>query len=266
METVPASDVGAPLSEKSVDRPSGGKQDSDSKLSWRDIEPILKWAAVAYGFGFLTVMWHTHRLGVPVLQLIEPVNVWIGAPLAIVVFFLEKLFKAANKIREDFLTGLKESRAEVKAITESKDWQMLPDHIVDLMVTSSILAIPLIGQLSFLKGPLTKLWAYTFRLSGLVDLHVSDRQRKRILALLSRILGWSQFVILTSRAVNSFAALCVVPLACFIYVVVICPLIPQTLAGGKPADVQLVMSEESIPEGENLKVGYLAPVPPPSLC
>lgn len=97
METVPASDVEAPLSKKSVDRPSGATQNSDSKLNWHDIEPILKWAAVAYGFGFLTVMWHTHRLGVPVLQLIEPVNVWIGAPLAIVVFFLEKLVKGREQ-------------------------------------------------------------------------------------------------------------------------------------------------------------------------
>ncbi|HYK61081.1 MAG TPA: hypothetical protein VEV85_16735 [Bryobacteraceae bacterium] len=47
---------------------------------------------MAYGFGFLTVMVHTYPLGVPALQLIEPVNVWIGAPLAGVVFFLDKLY------------------------------------------------------------------------------------------------------------------------------------------------------------------------------
>jgi len=58
------------------------KGGANPKANWRDIEWILKWAADAYGFGFLTVMWYTHhRLGVPVLQLIEPVNVWIGAPL-----------------------------------------------------------------------------------------------------------------------------------------------------------------------------------------
>lgn len=153
-----------------------------------------------------------------------------------------------NKIREDFVTGLKEARARADAVTESTDLQMLADRTVDLMATSSILAIPLFGKFSFVKGPLKKLYALNYRLSGLFDPQVSDRQRERTLARLSRALAWSQFVAVTSRFIDSVAMLCAIPLACFVYVVAIYPLIPQTLGGGKPVDVQLVMSEESIPE------------------
>jgi hypothetical protein len=253
METESVSDLETPLAEKRVDKPSGDKDYSDSRLNWHNVELILKWTAVAYGFGFLTVMWHTHRLGVPVLQLIEPVNVWIGAPLAIVVFFIEKLVKAANKIREDFVTGLKEVRGRAKAVTESKDLQMLAERTVDLMATSSILAIPLFGKLSFVKGLLKKLFTVIYRLSGLFDPQVSDRQRERTLAHLSRTLAWSQFVAVTGNFIDSVVTLCVVPLACFVYVVAIYPLIPQTLGGGKPVDVQVVVSEESIPEAKEFE-------------
>ena len=34
-------------------------------LKVRDIEPLLKWGAVAYAGGFLTVMLHTHHLASP---------------------------------------------------------------------------------------------------------------------------------------------------------------------------------------------------------
>jgi len=87
----PATDSGLAAGVQPVRLPDRSQPESGGS-QWHTIEPILKWGAVAYGFGFLTVMVHTYLLGVPVLQLIEPVNVWIGAPLAGVVFFLDKLY------------------------------------------------------------------------------------------------------------------------------------------------------------------------------
>ena len=45
-------------------------------FSW---EQYLKLAAVPYAFGFLTVMFHTARYGFPVIQLIQPLNFWVGS-------------------------------------------------------------------------------------------------------------------------------------------------------------------------------------------
>jgi len=47
----------------------------ESKLSW---DQYLKLAAIPYAFGFFTVMLHTARYGFPVVQILQPLNFWIG--------------------------------------------------------------------------------------------------------------------------------------------------------------------------------------------
>jgi hypothetical protein len=53
---------------------------------------------------------HTSRLGVPVVQLIEPIYIWIGAPLARVLFFLGHLIKAFKRCRDLLRQELQEAR------------------------------------------------------------------------------------------------------------------------------------------------------------
>ncbi len=52
--------------------------------------PYLKFlglvAAVAYAFGFFTVMVHTAHYGLPVIQLIEPLHLWVGLIPSVVLF------------------------------------------------------------------------------------------------------------------------------------------------------------------------------------
>lgn len=48
---------------------------SSPRLSW---DQYLKLAVVPYAFGFLTVMFHTARFGFPVVQILEPLNFWVG--------------------------------------------------------------------------------------------------------------------------------------------------------------------------------------------
>jgi hypothetical protein len=47
----------------------------ESKLAW---DQYLKFAAIPYAFGFFTVMLHTARYGFPVVQILQPLNFWIG--------------------------------------------------------------------------------------------------------------------------------------------------------------------------------------------
>lgn len=72
---------------------------SSTEGGWTNIEPFLKWGAVAYGLGFVTVMFHTRKIGIPVIQLVEPVNIWIGLPLAVVLFF-KRLYTVSIEGRE----------------------------------------------------------------------------------------------------------------------------------------------------------------------
>ena len=67
------------------------------EANWHNIEPVLKWGGVAYVFGFGIVMYHTYRLGIPTLQLIDPVNIWIGTPVTILTFFSDKIYFGAKK-------------------------------------------------------------------------------------------------------------------------------------------------------------------------
>jgi hypothetical protein len=55
-------------------------------------------------------MLHTHRLGIPVVELIEPIYVWVGIPLAVAGYFVEQLiasFKRTLKRRPQELDEAK---------------------------------------------------------------------------------------------------------------------------------------------------------------
>src|SRR5262245_12223709 len=56
------------------------------------IDRVLTYGAVSYGFGFLVVMLHTWRLGLPVISLADPIYVWLGLPFAIVAFYATPIF------------------------------------------------------------------------------------------------------------------------------------------------------------------------------
>jgi hypothetical protein len=58
-----------------------------AQLNNSSIDSVLAWGSVAYALGFVTVMVHTHDYGFPTLQLLDPIYIWIGWPLAAVAFF-----------------------------------------------------------------------------------------------------------------------------------------------------------------------------------
>jgi hypothetical protein len=60
------------------------------------IETVLAWTSIAYASGFLVVLLHTGSLGIPVIELIKPIYVWIGLPFAILGFFANRLLQVAR--------------------------------------------------------------------------------------------------------------------------------------------------------------------------
>lgn len=255
-----------PVSAQHTGETSAGpelRQDTGAKINWHNIEPILKWAAVAYGLGFLTVMWHTHRLGVPVLQLIEPVNIWIGAPLAIVVFFLDKLAKAANTVTIDFVQRVREIRQVSRESPEklSIEWasDILARSLTQLVAPIAVFGLgPAITITKALVSLYNESKSKTKESDSIADSTLDDNDKPRknrsgLLVWAGRIIAFANFVSVTSRFVNSIATICLVPLACFLYIAAIFPRIPQTLGGGRPVSVNLILPEESVPRGKEFE-------------
>lgn len=220
---------------------------AEGTSKWRDIEPILKWGAVSYACGFLIVMIHTARLGIPALQLIEPINVWIGLPIAIVLFFFEKLIGQWNRAMENLDRELTEAAALADKIGKERD----PDKVFDWIVNAVVLAFattfvfPSMDLFGFLMKKIYEL----FRPKFIAALDKASPDEKRAVAQrwLGRVLSAAAFVAGVQRFVYVFVELVVILLACFLYVIVLYPRIPQTYGGGRPMEVQLIVDAESIP-------------------
>lgn len=92
------------------------------------VKQVVSWGSIAYAFGFLVVMLHTWRLGLPVIELIHPIFIWIGLPLATVAFFYRQLSAAfhrnsseiANEARAGWSLAVNaQSQAEVDLVAEA---------------------------------------------------------------------------------------------------------------------------------------------------
>src|SRR5262249_22087715 len=70
-------------SRAATERQNIGTQTEDKGF----VEQVVTWASVSYAAGFFVVLLHTWRLGLPVLDLVQAVYVWIGLPLAAFAYF-----------------------------------------------------------------------------------------------------------------------------------------------------------------------------------
>jgi hypothetical protein len=62
------------------------------------IETVLKFVAVpSYAFGFFTILFHTASFGLPVIQVIDPLNFWVGMLPTIVLLASWYLIKFLNR-------------------------------------------------------------------------------------------------------------------------------------------------------------------------
>src|ERR1700733_3353806 len=57
---------------------------------------IIGDASLSYAFCFFTILTHTAQLGVPIVDLAEPLYVWVGLPIAAVTFFWKQILRWLN--------------------------------------------------------------------------------------------------------------------------------------------------------------------------
>src|SRR6187399_2481245 len=99
------------------------------------IERVVRYGAVAYAFGFLVVMTHTWRLGLPVITLVDPVYVWLGLPFALVALAWARL-EAAVRV------GAAEARAGVVRLVNEQPPTSLSPEALDKLAQMIAQAAP----------------------------------------------------------------------------------------------------------------------------
>jgi hypothetical protein len=209
---------------------------------WRNIEPLLKWGAVAYGFGFLTVMWHTRALGIPVIQLVEPINVWIGSFLAVVLFFLDKIVARVKGASEELAEAI---RAAKKQREEMRNWSD-PQKLYDAIIATFDQAYLLFRRPSSWV-PKRALQSARRELETLFDENATPQQKRADLLKQWGILISSFNALIAVRKFIYFVVyVALVFIACAVYVTNVYPQMPQSIGGGKPMSVRLIVNTEKI--------------------
>lgn len=212
-----------------------GEQNSTDSAEG-NVKRVLTWGSVAYAFGFATVMLHTYRLRMPVIELIHPIYVWVGLPLATVAFFFKHIAAAFRRESSRLAAEVRSGWSQTATTATSAELDIAAELV------GLVRAVPLVG---WIVGPfMLRMVDKAVQQAKASDPKLFDAGAKH----LRRMIGASRLVLAGLQAVNlvSFAAL--LCLLLFAYVWVIYPSIPQSLGGGKPSSVQLVVEANSLPE------------------
>ncbi len=201
------------------------------------IERILAHAAIAYGLGFVVVMLHTARLGFPVIVLLDPIYVWIGLPLAVIVFFgaqvVALIRTEVRGARENLMTAL----------------QTLPDR----PGMTAQLAAKELASLYGLTFSLPPMRRVAERVASLnLDHYVrSAPDPEDAAAVLKNTLRALERPVMImsaiTRALNALSYALFLAGGLVVYVWTLYPQIPQAYGGGAPVSVCLVVDRTRFP-------------------
>lgn len=230
-----------------------------TRRDWHDIEPLLKWGAVAYVFGFGIVLVHTYRLGVPMLQLMEPVNVWIGLPLAVVVYFLDKIYSAVRASMRTTMDSLRNRDRIREQLQASLDERQFLSQVTDIWIKALALFAAPVGLAGLMEQFLHWMTRAGLRMVGKrygadqpvepdgskLNLKIDEEALARVDGMLRRALWIGAVARFLNICLYCFWGL----LLCWVYVEMY-SVIPQTLGGGKPMAVTLMVSPDAIPKSK----------------
>nr|WP_159373703.1 hypothetical protein [Cupriavidus taiwanensis] len=221
-------------------------------LAEERVKSLVTWTSISYACGFFIVLLHTWRLGLPVIELIHPIYVWIGVPLAMFGYFLDHIFgyfqRGASEAMEDVRTGW--SRAT--GLDASGD---LSDDLLKALRPALFL-----GPLSYPVARLMNRW--------LCSVATKEDQRAKQLKTpadyaawsthLRRLLGWVHMVLAVARSFTLLVYALYLGLLVMLYVWTLYPQIPQSLGGGKPSSATLVVEASALPTSLLARTGGLA--------
>jgi hypothetical protein len=240
------------------------------------IEAILTWASVAYGLGFLTVMCNTVPLGIPTLELIEPVQAWVGVPLAIVFYGALRAYRyfyTRRMLLSDDIQIIRKQRDELAELIEHQQFRLAFASLWGWMIRDTVLfMIPFVRYR----------WIAEVRLWGLRELsefiaersigptadtkaaedagHEDDsaklkqQAQHRVefldqqLRRLTRIYSIADRVLIIYRFCSETLVLIFTLVAAgALYIFVLYPRLPQSWGFGAPTQVVMLLAEEKVP-------------------
>lgn len=196
------------------------------------VEQVITWASVSYAAGFFIVLLHTWRLGLPVLDLVQAVYVWIGMPLALFAYFGNEIWRYFRSRLEHHSSVLRDS---------------IRNSTVPQNVNVSVLVevIARVGPF-VLPGFLTLTLFEWFVSQARKRIAANTQVGKKVLRVLD--LGFRTWV-----AIEAFFTLLTLVIGAAIiagvliaYVWIVYPRLPQSIGGGAPARVRLVVDVSKV--------------------
>jgi hypothetical protein len=208
------------------------------------IEQALAWVSVSYALGFFVVLAHTARLGLPILDLIDSAYIWIGVPLTIVAFFSQRIWAWIRVGIEKRTASIRETLANDISSTSLKEQ-------VDFFLDRVRAAIPF----SLTNAVITRIAASMsrrFLQSKLAaDAEASPRFRKHF--------RFASVMVVVAAAVtgllNLVGWIVTGVTVLLVYVWFIYPVMPQSVGGGAPSPVQLVVDTSKVPQSFLVSTG-----------
>jgi hypothetical protein len=223
------------------------------------LESLLKWASVAYALGFVTVMVNTARIGVPTLQLIDPIQIWVGIPLALVFWLVFGAAKHYRKRAALVANDIQKQEAEFKQLFEvaktgdlvsvmGKFFEML-DQVPGLGFWPFFVLARM--QSNWFKRMCDRL-AVRIKPGRDADSDSQEKQPDEVMPLvieltrlLARVYVWGDYL------TSAFYVGVLLLGASVVYVVFVYPIVPQSWGGGKPTIVRMSIDKERISPDEN---------------
>jgi hypothetical protein len=219
-----------------------------SEAQSKQIEALIAWGSIAYAAGFVTVTVYTARLGIPVIQILQPVYIWIGFPLALVIFSLGWLSRMA---RTRLLRALDEYKGLQTTFQSVVKRQKRNEVTVEAVVDVYIEIMTALGRA--LVVPIHIAQPLRPALIAMLAYEVKNKDKTKQQKKLNRYYFWLstsaiffQGVIEAYRLLIFTSLLLLIPVACYVYIVTIYPTIPQSLGGGKPQPVVLMVKMEDV--------------------
>lgn len=220
----------------------------------KQIENFLAWGSIAYLMGFFTVLVHTASLGIPIIEIIKPIYIWIGLPLAIVVFSLRWLWELLKTRLNKIKNELDSTKEEI--ISLEKNYPNLSAN--DLAIAFSELSSSVISIIPFpfhFAIILLSKWQQK-NVPHIIEKALRDSkdevEKQKYIKTNFKFLKRSVFVYRIIgeiiRAIRFFAYLSLIPLACYFYIFYVYPKIPQSYGGGRPISVVMMIDTENLPQ------------------
>ncbi len=231
------------------------------------LESILKWGSVAYGLGFLTVLLNTAKLGIPTLELIEPVQVWVGIPLAIIFWLVITVYKYFRRnaagLRND-LALIKEQHAALQQLAEYGDISEATARLTEFLIKDTIAATVPFVRVAWVSTWDSSALRFLAAKTATAFTNATSKQNAReqlgkLLSRVARMLGWVQRVFVVSNFFNeAITAGLILAVVTYLYIFIAYPKVPPRWGGGAPVTVSLVVAEDKIPS-EDAEIATMFP-------